>query len=212
MKSNRSWSISALGRRTRFAATLGNCLNWLIPGCCLMCGSTNLSRALCFGCAQTLPRARKACVRCAMPIDHSDDVCLSCRLSPPAFESGLSAFLFASPVTELIYQLKFRHSMVVGRALGEGLADRVTQCVASIPNIVIPDVVIPVPLHASRVRERGFNQSVEIARPVAERLRIPLVCRAVSRTVATPAQSLLMTRPTQPMCARLSLPPARPLP
>lgn len=129
-----------------------------------------------------------------MPIDHSDDVCLSCRLSPPAFESGLSAFLFASPVTELIYQLKFRHSMVVGRALGEGLADRVTQCVASIPNIVIPDVVIPVPLHASRVRERGFNQSVEIARPVAERLRIPLVCRAVSRTVATPAQSLLMTR------------------
>ena len=54
---------------------------------------------------------------------------------------------------------------------------------------VMPDQLIPVPLHPTRIRERGFNQATELARPIAKRLNIPLNLSVVQRRVATPPQS-----------------------
>jgi ComF family protein len=57
-----------------------------------------------------------------------------------------------------------------------------------------PDCLIPVPLHPTRLRQRGYNQALEIARPIAARLKIPLEVHAVRRIRATPAQALLPLR------------------
>jgi ComF family protein len=89
----------------------------------------------------------------------------------------------------LIKALKFQGRLTVARLLGdwlsEALADR------SNP---LPQAIIPVPLHAARMRERGFNQALEIARPIARRLGIPMLPNAVSRIRHTAPQMGLDAR------------------
>jgi len=93
---------------------------------------------------------------------------------------------FVSPVRELVHDLKFRRNMAVAPLLSSLLAERV----AAEPG-GRPQVLLPVPLHKTRLRERGFNQAVEIARPLARELGIPLDVAAGRRARKTIPQSQL---------------------
>ena len=161
----------------------------VLPGACVLCGVTVDARAICSPCVASLPSLGHACARCAMPVDHVDDVCEACAATPPPFEGALGAVHFAPPVTRLVHLAKFHRSLVAARALGEVLADRIVDVAEP-----IPDLLVPVPLHARRLRERGFNQAQEIARPVARRSGAPIVARAVARVVATDPQSAMASR------------------
>ena len=89
----------------------------------------------------------------------------------------------------LIPNLKYHGQLHLARHLGELMLPRLLQRAAP-----PPDCLIPVPLHPSRLRERGYNQALEIARPIAARLKIPLAVNAVRRVRATPAQAQLPLR------------------
>jgi ComF family protein len=89
----------------------------------------------------------------------------------------------------LVHQLKFRGKLQFGRLLGDLMADMLLSV-----HPEWPDILIPVPLHPSRLRERGFNQAQEIARPVARRLQLPLAARAVERQFSTAPQTGLPAR------------------
>ena len=96
-------------------------------------------------------------------------------------------FQYQPPLDGHIQALKFRPSRPMGRALGLLLVEVVEdRC-----DTVEIDVLVPVPLHHRRLRERGFNQAFEIARPVAARTGLPLVTRGIQRQSNTRAQTLL---------------------
>jgi ComF family protein len=111
-------------------------------------------------------------------------LCGHCQTQPPAFERCLSPFVYRAPLDHLLLGLKFNGRLERARLLGELMA----QWLVSVVDVP-PDHIIPVPLHSTRLRERGFNQAVELARPVAKQFGLSLNLGGVRRTRATPPQS-----------------------
>ncbi len=148
---------------------------------CILCVGPADRRDLCADCATDLPWNRRACDACARPIPHGHR-CGPCLRRPPPQARTVAPLRYAFPVDRLIVALKFSSHLPAGRVLGEVLAESI----GAEPD---PDVLVPVPLHPRRLRERGFNQAIEIARPVSRALRIPLRTRWCTRVRATAPQS-----------------------
>jgi len=167
---------------------LKNLQRWLWPGNCLLCSARlGGSEDICAACAQTLPRVQAGCPRCAANnagVDTPGIVCGQCQKHPPAFVSTQAAFRYAAPIDKLIQNLKYRQRLDLSRVLGNYLADYLA-------DKTWPDVIVPVPLHPIRLRERGYNQSLEIARFVAARLQLPVGGSEVKRVRATLPQTEL---------------------
>lgn len=119
-------------------------------------------------------------------------LCGNCLNDSPAYDRVLSVFTYASPVDHLIQDLKFNRKLHIARLLGDIMAGHLEQHVQT-----RPDLIIPVPLHGARLHERGYNQALELARPIARKLNLPIDYRSCERSRATPAQSDLpaMERP-----------------
>ncbi|HHM05313.1 MAG TPA: ComF family protein [Gammaproteobacteria bacterium] len=156
--------------------------HWWWPRCCVLCGLVG-QQDLCEACAADLPRTGSACERCAEALSATG-VCGRCLREPPSFDRILAPLRYQAPLDLLIRQLKFRDKLHLARVLGEVLAKEW----ATAPR---PDALVPVPLHAARLRERGFNQALELSRPLARHLRLPLLKRACRRVRATQTQSAL---------------------
>jgi ComF family protein len=163
----------------------------LYPPSCLLCGARGTQDLdLCSGCLSALPIIEVACQRCALPLTGkgSGRLCGHCQQQPPAFDRSISLFRYQPPVAGLIQQLKFNGRLAIARSLGELLAQRVSSVHP------LPEAVLPVPLHATRLRERGFNQALELARPLAHALKLPLLTQHCQRTRATTAQTSLSAK------------------
>ena len=164
---------------------LANIQDWLLPSLCPACGATvEIGQRLCRGCTQTLPVLRHACPRCAKPYEHADirGECGACQRRPPAFSRSIALYRYAPPVDHFIRELKFHHQLGLARLLGENLAERLA-------SETRPDRIIPIPLHRTRLRERGYNQALEVARPVARALAVPLDFQILQRVRATTPQT-----------------------
>jgi ComF family protein len=161
-------------------------LDQLFPPNCLLCGDRGApGRYLCDGCLVDLPRNSAYCARCALPLP-APGVCGECLRRPPPYDRVLAPLRYAAPIDHLITGLKFRQQLGVAHLLASLLADHIKTC-----NGPRPECLIPVPLHGSRLRLRGYNQALEIARLLCAELDIPVDYRACRRIRATPAQSLL---------------------
>lgn len=161
----------------------------LFPPSCVLCDNPgSAGRELCAACQADLPHNHAACARCALPLPavQADASCGLCQQSPPAFDAAFSLYRYAYPVDQLIQYLKFSAKLNIARLLGDLMADAWTQRGAP-----LPELIIPVPLHPTRLRERGFNQALEVARPLARRLGIPLDYQSCVRRRATALQSAL---------------------
>src|SRR5579863_8106988 len=104
-----------------------------------------------------------------LPPDIDTPLCGACLKSLPPWDEAKSPLAYAYPLDKLIQRFKFQGDLATGRLLGELLADYLAA-----GGDGKPDLLIPVPLHASRLKERGFNQAIELARPVAKRLRVKM--------------------------------------
>lgn len=153
----------------------------VFPFTCLLCGTTSGTGHLCGACLADLPWHRlPQCPQCAIPTPDGQ-VCGACLKHPPAFDRTRAALAYAFPLDRLIPRLKYNGQLAIAPALGECLA----QAVAPGPS---PDCLIPMPLHARRICERGFNHATEIAREVAKRLDLPLDTDSCQRIRDTPSQ------------------------
>lgn len=157
-----------------------NAHNWLLPSNCVLCGrSGDQGRDLCCDCAAELPYLKTTCQRCAIPLPQAG-ICGQCQQSPPSFDAAYAAFDYQPPLAQLIQTLKFNGKLYNARLLGGLMADQFSQT-----GLCLPELLIPVPLSATRLRERGFNQALELARPLAKALNLPLsadYCRRVRST------------------------------
>ncbi|MDQ5910401.1 MAG: 2 protein [Pseudomonadota bacterium] len=176
------------------AAWLKRFHDMLLPPTCLLCGAAGYNgRDLCTGCAADLPRNISACSHCALPMSSdSSSRCASCRTQSPLYDRTFAPFRYRPPLDFLIRRLKFNGRLSHARLLGDLFADALAERGGP-----WPDGVIPVPLHPRRLRERGFNQALELARPAARRLQIPLLTDGLRRVRYTTPQTRLDARARQ---------------
>ena len=161
--------------------------DWIYPPTCLLCGEEGHSgRDLCRECENTLPRNDPACPRCGLALASAGlQACGICLKDPPAFDAAHTVFQFQGSIRFLIHHLKFHANYASARLLGQLMTDMLQHIDEK------PDCIIPVPLHPARYRERGFNQSIEIARTLSKRLAIPLALNACTRIRRTQSQAEL---------------------
>ena len=124
------------------------------------------------------------CPRCALPLTTSAPLCGECLQSEPAFASAFVPFIYGHPIDLLLTRFKFSRNLAAGRVLAHLWLDAY-----SANHVDSPEAIIPVPLHRSRLRERGFNQALEIAQPLSTALGIPIRADVLERKRATSAQS-----------------------
>ena len=160
-----------------------------LPFCSLCRKSLNDGeRIVCEGCWSKMEvLAGPCCPRCGAPAPGPGGGCLNC--SGRAFRFGGARVLagFDEGAQALIHLLKYREKPSVGVRLGRMLGE----AVRGDSRMSGVDLILPVPLHRSRVRERGYNQSALIARGVGEALGRPVEEKALARTRATRTQTEL---------------------
>ena len=97
--------------------------------------------------------------------------------------------MYASPLKELIGHLKFHGNLSYTPLLAQTFINSLKHRKNN-----LPECIIPVPLHQQRLRERGFNQALELARIIAKQLHIPVDYTLCQRNKATPFQSGLSAK------------------
>lgn len=162
---------------------------WL-PATCVLCQSPGHDGLdICPACLKTLPFDEHHCPCCGIPLAAPAPLCGQCQQHLPAFDEVQCLAEYRYPVPELVQGLKFRARLSHARLLGELLARKLLSAVSLQHDL--PGAIVPVPLHPLRQRQRGFNQALEIARPLSARLAIPLLPDLASRSSETGTQSLL---------------------
>lgn len=161
----------------------------LLAWACELCGEAAGALGVCPACHDDLPWIRQACLRCARPLAGSgaDPVqCGACLARPPPWTRAIAPLAWSFPVDALVGRFKYQgalhHGALLGRLLAAACAGRQ------------PGAIVPVPLHRARLAERGFNQALELARPVARALDLPLLHDACHRVSATSPQAGLAAR------------------
>ncbi|WP_343216274.1 MULTISPECIES: ComF family protein [unclassified Janthinobacterium] len=163
----------------------------VLPAQCALCG-IGCPQVLCPPCrAQYLGQGRgqlrHRCRQCANPLADIEvaQLCGRCLRQRPAYDATVTAFDYAAPVDQLLLQLKFGARLALAPLFAELLHVAIQQQ----QEWQAPHLLCPVPLGPARLAERGFNQALEIARPLARLLDVPLQPRLALRVRETRAQS-----------------------
>lgn len=160
----------------------------LLPSSCALC-SGQCKGALCAPCRDQYTQPRRRCIQCANPLAEHEPVarCGACVRATPAYDATVAAVDYAPPWDGLALRLKFGAQLQLAPMCAQLLRD----AMLAQAGLALPDVLCPVPLGPKRLAERGFNQALEMARPLAATLGVPLAPRLLARPRDTPAQSLM---------------------
>ena len=155
-------------------------------------GVAAVSRMLCPACrVKIIRREAGCCPYCGEPSAFADAPCTPCgeclRKLPP-WREFLFFGIYEGLLRDLILRGKFGADMSALRFLGELLAGLCSEYYEAAP---LPNAIVPMPLHVGRLRDRGYNQCREMARPLALRLELPVRNDLLFRSEATPAQASL---------------------
>ena len=188
----------------RVADGWGRFVDAWIPSKCTLCQTATRHRhGLCVDCEAALPFVNPAtvCRTCAASLPSLDaevsaavspflfdlTKCPICDYEQPPLDVMRSVFEYRTPVDFWVPQVKFHRNLALARLMGELCADRLRALGPSLDRW--PDALIPVPLHTSRLKERGFDQPLELAKPMASRMGIALRTDILERRRATVKQS-----------------------
>lgn len=163
----------------------GAVLDAVLPAHCLLCGARGQrGLSLCAACAGDLPRNRVCCARCALPLATPAPLCGRCLKHAPPWTAAWVPFRYEWPLGPLETRFKFGGDLAAGHTLALLWA-------GSPRPQVLPQALVPVPLHRARLRRRGYNQALELAKPLARAFGVPLLRDALRRNRATGAQTEL---------------------
>ncbi len=160
----------------------------LFPPRCAICGAATEKDGFCGDClAQVEFIGHPMCPRCGMPYpveNGVDHLCGDCIKGRQNFSVARSVGIYKNNILEIVHRFKYGRKLTAGRLLGSMMADR-AECLLNIGDY---DVIIPVPLHKERLRERGFNQSLLLAREISGRFGIPVDFESLRRVRDTGTQ------------------------
>ena len=166
-------------RGRRVIAAIGRLL---LPPRCLLCGSAGDDGLdLCRECRPALPLQGPSCSACALPLQDGSPLCGRCLKRRPGFDAAWASFTYGGALERLLPRLKFHADLAAGAMLAS--------LMASNPPSFSADVLVPVPLHRKRLAERGYNQALELARPLARSVGLPVRPALLQRVRATTAQT-----------------------
>jgi ComF family protein len=151
---------------------------------CTLCLAPAGGELLCEACRVDVDPVGESCERCALRLDAPFVDCPACRHADFAFDRAVARFDYRFPLDRLVQRFKYGADLALGSSLARALADRLERE----PRV---DLLVVPPLSAARLRERGFNQALEIARVVGRRLGVPVAREAIVRTRETRAQAAL---------------------
>lgn len=155
-----------------------------LPAQCLLCAAPAGAGNLCAACRSDLPYlSPERCPRCALA-SIDGQVCGACLVHPPTFDRAVAACTYAFPLDRVIQRFKYGGMLAAAPLLADLM-------LAAIGGAKRPDLIIPMPLSRERLRERGFNQALELARPIASALDIALAPAACIRVAHGAPQSAL---------------------
>jgi ComF family protein len=180
-------------------ASLGALVQGLCPESCPRCGDESPA-GFCLSCSDDFARIAAACPACGLP--GAGHVCPA-RAPGWALDALRAPFLYPAPLSVYLQRLKFARQHRLGLALGNLLARELSAAAIgtsavgtsaidmSAPGMpaIDADVLVAVPLHRKRLRERTFNQADEFARPLARRFGLRLVASGIPRELHTPPQT-----------------------
>lgn len=159
-----------------------------LPSICTLCNQFHKGKhAICGLCTEFMPALGQKCYSCAYPLpDASEAVCGRCIKKPPHFDRAVVAYQFAEPLRSLLHRFKYHNGLYLGSFLchlienaWESQGDAKPQC------------LIPVPMHPSRIKQRGFNQAAILAQLLAKKLRLPCDVFSGQKIINTPPQASL---------------------
>ena len=150
----------------------------------MLCGSeSSRGYCLCDPCLAELPHIEHARSQCGNPTIEPQAQCGQCISESPENHMAVSILHYQSPVDYLIQNMKYNNQLEIADLLGKLLVNRLKTM-----EYQLPETIIPVPLHIGRLQQRGYNQAVEIARPVSKALKIPLDLTSCIRSRLTEPQ------------------------
>lgn len=176
-------ALASPGNQLRRAGAF--CLDVLFPPVCAGCG--RVGALLCGACAaRLLPVSGPICACCgralAGEMARPAGLCGECAAARPLLAQMRAPLRYAQPTSGLIHRLKYEGAFALGRALAAPL-------IAGWPAWATPpDLIVPIPLHPRRRRQRGYNQSELLARPLAEAVGVAFSATALQRTRHTAPQ------------------------
>lgn len=162
-------------------------LNFLLPFTCVSCHTrSDRQQDLCQKCFLQLPYYQNGCISCGNLLTEKNLRCGQCLTNPPIVTNTHILFHYQPPITQWIIQLKFYRKLLYARLLGELFAHYLQTQYTQFPNLIIP-----IPLHLKRIKERGHNQVIEIARPIAKIMQLPILLKSAKRNKYTAPQTTL---------------------
>ena len=168
-------------------------LDLILPPTCHICRSFIPDAGtlhICPTCRDQLPLVTSPlCPLCGIPFIGigNNHRCGRCLSTPPHFDAARAHFLYEGPIRDLIHSFKYNHLT----HLRSPLALMTLEGVHAFLTAQDIHLIVPVPLHRSRLRQRGFNQAVLLGRVIARDLSLPMVPDALIRTRQTEPQMQL---------------------
>ncbi|MCI7814497.1 MAG: ComF family protein [Lachnospiraceae bacterium] len=144
---------------------------------------------LCASCRENIKKiSEPRCKKCGRPIRVPEkEFCGDCEEKPHLYEEGMALYLYEGEVRKAVHRLKFQNQRVYGEIFGKAMAEAFEEKIKKWG----VEAVIPVPMYKKKQRKRGYNQAELLAREVAQRLELPLLCDLVVRTRDTKPQKEL---------------------
>ncbi len=180
--------------RTRLALGIKLFELAIFPSRCKTCGALldhPAERVLCRAClGEIVPARLPFCPRCGRFYDGVDEphLCLDCLTAPPAFTLQRSAAKYMGRLKDALLLLKYRKFRPLGRDLARFALEAARKDDRLWEGV---DLIVPVPLHPARARERGFNQAAVLAREMGGLRGIPVETKALKKVRNAPPQTTL---------------------
>lgn len=158
-------------------------LDFLFPPLCHICRSFIADAGplhICPACRELLPLVMSPrCTVCGVPFAGagSDHICGRCLKDPPCFDAACSQLLYEGAARDLLHRFKYQYKTHLRRPLALLALEGLTEIIQRQQ----PDMIVPVPLHRSRLRSRGFNQAVLLGSVFSTRLKLPMLVDGLAR-------------------------------
>lgn len=152
---------------------------------CLLCGKHHHDRYLCIDCESSLPKIHSPCPRCALP-SQENSLCGQCLKQAPYRDQTTCVYIYRDHLARLITGFKFHNQLFLSRFFAQQLAKQ-----RLLTQQKLPQLLLPIPLHTRRLRQRGYNQANELVKELSQLLSIPFDNQSLTRTKDTSPQTSL---------------------
>ncbi len=164
---------------------------------CLICDeATESADSVCNVCETELPWLIEHCNLCALPLPMEGLICGQCQKHPPAFKQVIAPWTYSFPIDSLISRFKHQARWPLGQILARLLTQHLQHRFNN-TGLTRPDCLLPVPMARKRLRERGYNQALMLARWLSSDLNIPYDEHLLLRPHETVAQQALDAKTRQ---------------